>query len=187
MHGGIKRNECDMELLMTPAEVVEAAFGGGDVIDAAIVTESAVLAAQRRYLRPVFGVSFYGALEQGRYGAFLAEYVRPALALFVKYLVLPDAAVRLGRLGIVRFGGEYIEPTEGADLQLQRERDRADAVDCRRRTAGGGSCGVSRIRPAREYKTAALRGRGRGALTGRFGRVRMTRRGVPGGTPLVYL
>ena len=160
MHGGIKRNECDMELLMTPAEVVEAAFGGGDVIDAAIVTESAVLAAQRRYLRPVFGVSFYGALEQGRYGAFLAEYVRPALALFVKYLVLPDAAVRLGRLGI---------------------------VDCRRRTAGGGSCGVSRIRPAREYKTAALRGRGRGALTGRFGRVRMTRRGVPGGTPLVYL
>ena len=64
MHGGIKRNECDMELLMTPAEVVEAAFGGGDVIDAAIVTESAVLTAQRRYLRPVFGVSFYGALEQ---------------------------------------------------------------------------------------------------------------------------
>lgn len=62
-----------------------------------------------------------------------------------------------------------------------------DIVDCRRRTAGGGSCGVSRIRPAREYKTAALRGRGRGALTGRFGRVRMTRRGVPGGTPLVYL
>ena len=86
MHGGIKRNECDMELLMTPAEVVEAAFGGGDVIDAAIVTESAVLAAQRRYLRPVFGVSFYGALEQGRYGAFLAEYVRPALALFVMRL-----------------------------------------------------------------------------------------------------
>ena len=127
------------------------------MIDAAIVTESAVLAAQRRYLRPVFGVSFYGALEQGRYGAFLAEYVRPALALFVKYLVLPDAAVRLGRLGIVRFGGEYFEPTDGA------------------------------ARPAREYKTAALRGRGRGALTGRFGRVRMTRRGVPGGTPLVYL
>ena len=89
MHGGIKRNECDMELLMTPAEVVEAAFGGGDVIDAAIVTESAVLTAQRRYLRPVFGVSFYGALEQGRYGAFLAEYVRPALALFVKYTCCP--------------------------------------------------------------------------------------------------
>lgn len=127
MHGGIKRNECDMELLMTPAEVVEAAFGGGDVIDAAIVTESAVLAAQRRYLRPVFGVSFYGALEQGRYGAFLAEYVRPALALFVKYLVLPDAAVRLGRLGIVRFGGEYFEPTDGAALKLLRERIRAEA------------------------------------------------------------
>ena len=118
MHGGIKRNECDMELLMTPAEVVEAAFGGGDVIDAAIVTESAVLTAQRRYLRPVFGVSFYGALEQGRYGAFLAEYVRPALALFVKYLVLPDAAVRLGRLG---------EPTDGAALKLLRERVRAEA------------------------------------------------------------
>ena len=119
MHGGIKRNECDMELLMTPAEVVEAAFGGGDVIDAAIVTESAVLTAQRRYLRPVFGVSFYGA--------FLAEYVRPALALFVKYLVLPDAAVRLGRLGIVRFGGEYFEPTDGAALKLLRERVRAEA------------------------------------------------------------
>ena len=101
MHGGIKRNECDMELLMTPAEVVEAAFGGGDVIDAAIVTESAVLAAQRRYLRPVFGVSFYGALEQGRYGAFLAEYVRPALALFVKYLVLPDAAGSAGSASCV--------------------------------------------------------------------------------------
>ena len=122
MHGGIKRNECDMELLMTPAEVVEAAFGGGDVIDAAIVTESAVLTAQRRYLRPVFGVSFYGALEQGRYGAFLAEYVRPALALFVKYLVLPDAAVRLGRLG-----GEYFGPTDGAALKLLRERIRAEA------------------------------------------------------------
>lgn len=127
MYGGVKRNECDMELLMTPAEVVAAAFGGGDVIDAAIVTENAVLAAQRRYLRPVFGVSFYGALEQGRYGAFLAEYVRPALALFVKYLVLPDAAVRPGRLGIVRFGGEYFEPADGAALKLLRERVRAEA------------------------------------------------------------
>ncbi len=186
MHGGIKRNECDMELLMTPAEVVEAAFGGGDVIDAAIVTESAVLTAQRRYLRPVFGVSFYGALEQGRYGAFLAACARPVRQV-------PRAARcgcparqarhRAFRRRIFRADGRCrTEASAGTSTCRGR-----DIVDCRRRTAGGGSCGVSRIRPAREYKTAALRGRGRGALTGRFGRVRMTRRGVPSGTPLVYL
>ena len=36
-------------------------------------------------------------------------------------------SVRLGRLGIVRFGGEYFGPTDGAALKLLRERIRAEA------------------------------------------------------------
>ena len=116
-----------MELLMTPAEAAEAAFGSGDAVGAGIVTEGAVREAQQNYLRPVLGASFCGALEEGRYGAFVAEYLRPALALFVKYLVLPDAAVHTGRLGVVRFEGEDFAPADEQTLRLLRSRIRARA------------------------------------------------------------
>ena len=45
-----------MELLMTPAEAAEAAFGSGDAVGAGIVTEGAVREAQQNYLRPVLGL-----------------------------------------------------------------------------------------------------------------------------------
>lgn len=116
-----------MELLMTPEEAVRAAFGSTDAVAAGLVTESLLLAAQRRYLRPVLGGAFCDALAAGKYDTFLDSCVKPVLALFVKYLVLPDAAVRTGRLGIVKFGGDSFEPADDATLARLRRRVRADA------------------------------------------------------------
>lgn len=91
---------------MTPAEAAERCFGGETNMAGEFVTESAILAAQRKYLKPVFGAELWAELESGGYPAFTEDYVKPALALYVKKLVLPVLAAQAGALGIVSYGGQ---------------------------------------------------------------------------------
>lgn len=81
---------------MSPAEAAAAAFGDAGVT----VGESAVYAAQCKYIEPVLGAEMCAALAEGRHAEMLGEYVKPALAMFVKYAMLPSAAWRVPRTNI---------------------------------------------------------------------------------------
>lgn len=118
-------NKNVMKLLMTPAEVVGMVFGEGIPPD--IIGDSTVMAAQLRYMKPVLGDSFYKALEEGRYTAFVGEWVKPALALFVKYMVLPAVAFHTGELGVVQFGGDHFHAAEAKDIAGLRRVVRSQA------------------------------------------------------------
>ncbi len=72
-----------MKLLITPAQVAELAYRSPDFINPDSVSEATIVAAQQKFIRPVFG-PLYEKLCDGLYPEFVAEYVVPALALYVK-------------------------------------------------------------------------------------------------------
>lgn len=119
------KQENSMKLLMTTAEIARTAFGGNIAADA--IGDSAVIAAQLRYLKPVLGNSFYKAVEEGKYERFVEEWIKPALALFVKYMVLPSVAFRIAELGVVRFEGDFFHAASSEDISRLRRVAKSDA------------------------------------------------------------
>lgn len=116
-----------MKLLMSPAEVEAAAFGDMGGQNGALVSESAVYAAQCKFIKPVLGPKMSAALEEGSYAEFAEEYVKPALAMFVKYAVLPSVAARAGALGVVNFSGECFDAADNEAVRRLRDAVRSDA------------------------------------------------------------
>lgn len=112
-----------MKLLMSPAEAAAAAFGDAGVT----VGESAVYAAQCKYIEPVLGTELCAALSEGRHAELLGEYVKPALAMFVKYAMIPSLAARTGALGVVSFSGVCFDAAESDAVGRLRSAVRSDA------------------------------------------------------------
>lgn len=115
----------DMKVLMTPEEASLMAFGGK--VAAARITEADIAATQRRYIEPVLGASLWGAIESGKYAPLVEEWIKPALALFLKYMLLPAVSVRVGELGVVRFEGESFAPASADDVARMRRAVREAA------------------------------------------------------------
>lgn len=78
-------------LIITPAEVVSLAFAPTNHVRTAQITEVEILAAQQKYLAPVFG-RLWERLCAGEYTDFANEYIKPALAQYVKARTLPSLA-----------------------------------------------------------------------------------------------
>lgn len=116
-----------MDLLMTPAEAFEAAFGNDSGMEPSVIDRTTVYAAQLRYVEPVLGRAVCEAIAGGEHGDLLEEYVKPALAAFVKYAVMPAAVTRIGALGAVRFGGGSFEPADDKAVERLRASVRTEA------------------------------------------------------------
>ena len=122
-----------MQTLITPAEVIDAAFGGAaSGVRENSVTAAAIISAQRKFIRPVLG-PLYDRLADESYAGFLKEYVLPALALYVKFLLLPTLAHTVGGLGVVTHKGANFSPSSARELAALRKRTRADAHSMMRR------------------------------------------------------
>ncbi len=114
-------------ILITAAEVVDLAFGGSNNLHPEEVSEATIMAAQRKYLLPVFGEALLAELAAGQHTALLEEYVKRALALYVKRLMLPVLAARVGVAGVVRYIGEGYTEVDAATLCRLMRRSKADA------------------------------------------------------------
>ena len=77
-----------MNVMITPAEVVALAFGCGSEPLCGEITEATIVAAERKYLVPVFGAEMVENMKSGGCQELVVDYVKPALALYVKRLVL---------------------------------------------------------------------------------------------------
>ncbi len=114
-----------MNLLITAEDAIRLAFPANGPIDVGLITGSKIRAAQSKYIRPAFPAAFYEKLCAGEYAEFAEQYVRPALAHFVRYTVIPDMAVQVGNLGAFT-----ADPRYGASAtDKQREMLRAQALD----------------------------------------------------------
>lgn len=88
-----------IKTLITPSEVIEIAFDDRFRLPAEHINPAQILAAEARYIQPVFGDIYY-ALQQGDLPEFLDDYIKPALALYVKVLLFPTLGVIQGTLGL---------------------------------------------------------------------------------------
>ena len=83
-------------LLISSAEALSLAFTPAEFQREELIPAVTIETAQLRYLNPAFG-PLYDCLNEPRYEAFVERYVKPALACYVRALVI-DARAAAGRL-----------------------------------------------------------------------------------------
>jgi hypothetical protein len=115
-----------MKQLITPAEVIDLAFSPHEPVSPWVVTDARIETAQLRFLAPALG-GLYPALSLEKYEDFLREYIKPALAHFVRSLILPQLVVRTSSEGIVRNGSTDSVPVDESELARLRKDARRTA------------------------------------------------------------
>ncbi len=115
-----------MTILITPREVVEITFRSPSTTDPRIIPESAIIAAQEKFLRPALG-PLYEALCEGKYPLLTDQYLKAPLALYAKYLSLQDIAVQGGTSGLSEHYSLNRRPASDSARQWSGRRLRSDA------------------------------------------------------------
>lgn len=119
-----------MNLIMTSAEVAARAFPGTLDPEGGFIAEGSILSAQQKFIKPVLG-KLYDAL--GSYPEFADDYVKPALAQWVRFVALPAIAAQVGSTGIISPRGQNFESAAPMSITALRTRARADARALMRR------------------------------------------------------
>lgn len=118
-----------MKLMITPSEVAVLAFGGEHMLPAGILDDTAIVSAQQKFLAPVLG-TLWGALDADRHTVLINDYLKPALAQWVRFLILPAVSAQTGAAGVVQYGGQLFTAAEDKALArlLRRVRGNAEAL-----------------------------------------------------------
>lgn len=95
-------------LLISSAEALSLAFTPAEFQREELIPAVTIETAQLRYLKPAFG-PLYDCLNEPRYEAFVERYVKPALACYVRALVIDARAAAVGPSGIVQARTQYTE------------------------------------------------------------------------------
>lgn len=104
-------------LLITPAEVIAAAFTSREQITPASIRPLKIDIAQEHYIRPRFGDQFFEKMLSNQYGDFVDEYIKPALSQYVRYGVIDELSVQMSDTGAIIYGSTdtLIEKNESGD------------------------------------------------------------------------
>jgi len=113
-------------LLISPGEVIELAFSSYDQIDPALITDTRIEAAQLKFLAPAVE-NLYAPLTEGLHRDFCQEFIKPALAYFVRYHLFLTLAVRIGNQGINQLILTESSPVEAGQLARLRRESRETA------------------------------------------------------------
>lgn len=95
-----------MELLITPAEVLEIAFPATEQFREELIRPSIIEAAQLQHLKPIFG-NLYDQLNESRYAEFITDYLKAPLAYYVRCMVIDEMCAVLGTTGILQGKTDY--------------------------------------------------------------------------------
>ena len=115
-------------LLISPAEIMEIAFSASEKVRPDLINDIKIDTAQTKFLKPVLG-KLFGRLSDESNTDFVEEYIKPPLAMFVKYLILDDATASIGTMGIITSETEYGNPI--TDKQLSRLKKRVlNSANC---------------------------------------------------------
>lgn len=102
--------------LITPDEVIELAFSPLDSISPESIRPTRIAIATERYVRPAFGDGLFDNLGQPEHGEFVEQYVKPALAHYVRYGMITELAVRVGDSGVVQLSSENVDGSNKINL-----------------------------------------------------------------------
>lgn len=117
-----------MKLLITARQAAEA-FGKNSAALEGLIDDGIIMSAQQKFIKPILG-SLYGALEADVYPRLLEDHVKPALAQWVKYLLLPSVSAQAGPAGVVQYEGEGMRRAGDTSLArlTRRARNNAEAL-----------------------------------------------------------
>lgn len=96
-------------LFITQREVVDLAFSPLDGLTPTGIRLSKIAVAQERFIRPPLGENFYDQLNDAVYVDFLKQYIKPALAHYVRYELISELALRVGDDGVVQLNSTSID------------------------------------------------------------------------------
>ena len=114
------------DLLITAAEVLETAFPSNEYVPEGMIFPARIETAQLGFLRPVFG-KLYDKLGEEPYAAFCRTYIKPALAYYVRYLMVDEQCAAIGAAGVRQNKSAYTEAVPDSRLHRLRRQARNDA------------------------------------------------------------
>ena len=108
-----------MANLITAQEVIELAFAENSNMREESISDTSIRIAEIKYIKPVFG-NMYSMLGT-TYSDFTNEYIKPALAYFVKCEIVSSIAIDMSNSGIAVANPQY--QSAASDKQRQRLYD----------------------------------------------------------------
>lgn len=108
-----------MANLITAQEVIELAFAENSNMREESISDTSIRIAEIKYIKPVFG-NMYSMLGT-TYSDFTNEYIKPALAYFVKCEIVSSIAIDMSNSGIALANPQY--QSAASDKQRQRLYD----------------------------------------------------------------
>ena len=110
------------DLLITAAEVLETAFPSNEYVPEGMIVPARIETAQLGFLRPVFG-KLYDKLGEEPYAAFCRTYIKPALAYYVRYLMVDEQCAASGAAGVRQYKSAYTEAVPDSRLHRLRRQE----------------------------------------------------------------
>lgn len=86
--------------IISPPEVVALAFSDGGYVAPEAVGEVDITSAIERWIKPVVGEALLEAVQGGEYAELRDEYLRPAVAAYVRLMLQPRLNVATSQLGL---------------------------------------------------------------------------------------
>lgn len=115
-----------MYRLISPSEVLGIAFVNSQPMDECCIDEATIIEAEYKFIKPVLG-PLYDKLCSGGYPTLLSDYIKPALALYVKMLLLPSLGINIGSVGVSQARGANFSACTPEQMQIAVEQCRSSA------------------------------------------------------------
>lgn len=112
--------------LITATEVVKLAFGGSQRVRTEEISDAIIISAQQKFITPVIG-DLFEAICNGRYSDLLENYIKEPLALYIKYLLIPNFTTQVGMVGVVQHFGEGYKGADTKSLRRLLKSVKSDA------------------------------------------------------------
>ena len=92
-------------LLISQSEIIIVAFSKREDINIDNIRHSSIVIAQERYIAPRLGHDLYEKICNKEFADFNFDYIKPALAYYVKYMLIDDLLIQIDDRGCINFTG----------------------------------------------------------------------------------
>lgn len=100
--------------LIEAQEVIDIAFPGSSTMRPENISDAVIHICEVKYIQPAFGAELFAALFD-KYRDFADEFVKPALAYFVKCELIPSLSMQFSNGGVAVAAPQYM--TAATDKQ----------------------------------------------------------------------
>ncbi len=110
--------------LITTNEVISYAFSRRELVTSSSINLCRIHIAQERYIAPRLGYELYDKICNGEFRDFTDIYIKPALAHYVRYLLIDEIQIQIGDNGCLVFSGHTDQTDKSEDNISTRVQDR---------------------------------------------------------------